>query len=42
MRLWIRSPLACLDHPGSAGLVIEGNRIVEVLGKRQGAGGRGG
>ena len=33
MRVWIRSPLACLDHPGSAGVVVEGTRIAEVLGK---------
>ncbi len=40
MRLWIRSPLACLDHPGSAGLVVEGNRIVEVLGIGEAPAGR--
>jgi 8-oxoguanine deaminase len=31
MRLWIKSPLACLGHPGSAGIVVDGARIAEVL-----------
>ncbi len=33
MRFWIRSPLACLDHPGSVGVVVEGTRIVAALGR---------